>query len=300
MNSDISFTHPSSALLIKRMADYLELTKPRLTSLVLLTAAIGFWMSMDYLTPLKGIVPLLLGMAMTVGGANALNQWMERQEDALMHRTQNRPLPSGRLRQEEALGFGLLLSIGGIGGLTLFVNSLSAILACISLISYVWVYTPMKRLSPLCTLIGALPGACPPVIGSLAARGSFGPESGVLFAILFVWQLPHFLAIATLYRDDYARAGFRMLPVIEPSGQMTSRQIILYALALIPITLFPTFLGLTKMIYFFGALILSVIFVSLSFHAARERSPLSMRRLFLASILYLPMLLTVLSFDKAI
>ena len=281
-----------------RLSDFLELTKPRLSALVLVTTAAGYWLGMRTRDQWRVFLPTLIGTALVVGGANALNQWMERVPDGLMRRTQRRPLPSGRLAPEAALRFGVWLSVAGLVYLAVAVNLLSALLAAISWASYLLLYTPLKPRTSLCTLIGAIPGALPPMIGWAGARGALGCEAWALFAILFVWQLPHFLALAVLYRDDYRRAGFQMLPVTEPDGWSTARQTVLYGLALVPLSLFPTPLGLAGSAYFCTALTLSLAFLALAMRAAWRRSPQSAARLFHASVLYLPLLLTVLAFDK--
>lgn len=282
----------------RRLLDYLELTKPRLSALVLLTTAVGFWLGMRGGVPIGRFVMTLMGTMLVVGGANALNQWMERDADALMERTRQRPLPAGRLRPESAYVFGLLLVVFGVVDLALGVNAFSAALALAACAVYLFVYTPMKRRSALCTLIGAIPGALPPVIGWAGTQHRVGSEAGVLFAILFVWQLVHFLGIAMLYRADYARAGFRMLPLVESDGLSTARQLAFSGLALIPASLFPTPIGLAGAWYFFGALALSLAFLAMALWAALMRSVPAYRQLFRTSVLYLPLLLMLLAADK--
>jgi protoheme IX farnesyltransferase len=295
---------PSSLVLLKRcltptrFLDYLELTKPRLSALVLVTTAAGFWLGMRSPRAWTLLWPTLLGTALAAGGANALNQWGERAHDALMQRTRSRPLPAGRLRPIEALWFGTALVGGGIAFLTLSVNGLAGSLAALSAATYLFWYTPLKRSSSLCTLVGAIPGALPPLIGWAAARGSVGVGGWTLFAVLFLWQLPHFLAIAILYQEDYARAGFRMLPLLEPGGGAAARQMTLYGLCLVPVSLFPTLLGLTGVWYFCGALALSSALLVVALRAALTRSAVACRQLFLASLLYLPLLLALLALDK--
>ncbi len=278
--------------------DYLELTKPRLSSLVLVTAAVGFWLGMRPGDSLAPLAPALLGLMLVVGGANALNEWSERELDALMQRTKHRPLPAGRLTPAQAQRFGVGCLMAGLAVLTLFVNALSAGLAAFSAASYLFLYTPLKRRTPLCTLIGAIPGALPPMIGWAAARGALGSGAWALFAILFIWQLPHFLALAALYQEDYARAGFKMLPIIAPDGSATARQLVLYGAALLPASLFPSVTGLTGPASFYGALLLGALFLVIVVGAARRRSLPSARRLFFASILYLPALLALLAWDR--
>jgi len=278
---------------------YLELTKPRLTALATASTAVGFWMAPASLAPAWRVIPTLIGASLLGGGASALNQWMERRQDALMARTCARPLPSGRLAPRHALVFGAAMSLIGVGLLIVWVNPLSGFLAVATLISYLAFYTPLKRITPLCTLVGAIPGALPPMIGWAAARGAVDFEAWVLGGIVFVWQLPHFLALAWLYRDDYARAGFRMLSVIEPDGWSVARQIVLYATALVPISLLPTFVGLTGSIYFLGTLMSGVWFAWLSVRAARARTAAIASRLFLASVGYLPLVWLLMVADKA-
>lgn len=236
---------------------------------------------------------------MVVAGANAFNQWMERTYDGLMRRTQDRPLPAGRLTPEAAFRFALILSVAGLACLMGAVNALAAIIAAISWASYVLVYTPLKRRTSLCTLVGAVPGALPPMIGWAGARGTLDADAWLLFAILFIWQLPHFLALVILYQDDYARAGFRMLPLADSGELATARQTALYGLALLPISLFPTLMGLAGRAYFVGATILGCGFLLLALRAAWLRSLPTCRRLFHASVMYLPALLVLLAIDRA-
>ena len=282
----------------QRMADYLELTKPRLSGLVLVTTAAGFWLGRRASEPMDRLWPVMLGTALVVAGANALNQWSERSFDAVMGRTKHRPLPSGRITPDAAFRFGMIGSVVGLLILAASVNALSTVLAAASWASYVLVYTPMKRVTSLCTLVGAVPGALPPVIGWAAARSTIGPGAWALFTILFVWQLPHFLALAVLYRDDYARAGFHLLPLLEPDGAAAARQTVLYGMALVPISLFPTVFGLAGRWYFCGALVLGVAFFALAVRAAWCRSRRSAQQLFRASLLYLPVLLGLLALNR--
>ena len=280
-------------------ADYLELTKPRLTALVLVTTAAGFWLAWQGdLSNWKTFVCLITGTALVAGGASALNQWSERVYDALMRRTQARPLPSNRLRPEQARRFGWVLITAGVLGLALSVNLLSAALAALSAASYVLMYTPLKRLSVLCTLIGAIPGAIPPMIGWAGARGSITIEAWALFLILFVWQLPHFLALAVLYQEDYARAGFRTLSVIDQTGEMVARQMIVNMSALLCVSLLPAVFALAKPIYFFGAFLLGLCFAAVIVSALsnlNERARYVLR----ASVIYLACVLILMMVDKA-
>ena len=277
---------------VRRVADYLELTKPRLSVLVLVTTAAGFWLGARPGESTHRLWPALIGTALVVAGANAMNQWLERDLDGRMRRTQSRPLPAGRVSADAAWRFAAFVSAVGLMSLALFVNLLSAALAFIASASYLFLYTPLKRATALCTLAGAIPGALPPVIGWVAARQTIGVEAWGLFALMFCWQLPHFLAIALMYRDDYARAGFRMLPVIEhASSHATARQIVLYCAVLVPLSVLPVLLGLGGPSYFYGALTLSVGLLAIAMHTALRPSPQAARRLFLASVLYLPLLL---------
>jgi len=281
-----------------RSADFLALTKPRLNLLVLLTTLCGL-----YLGAPDGVAPILLfhtlvGTALVAGGSAALNQVWERDTDGLMRRTRLRPVPDGRLHASEGLWFGVLLSAVGLVQLALGVNLPAAIVAAVTLASYVLLYTPLKRRTWLSTLIGAFPGALPPVIGWAAATGTIDVSAVTLFAIVFFWQIPHFLAIAWLYREDYARAGLPLLPVIEPDGRSTGRQALIYALLLVPASVAPALTGLAGAGYVAIATVLGIALVVLSTRFARERSTAAARRLFLASIAYLPVLWTVLVIDR--
>ena len=282
-----------------RLGAYVELTKARLSGMVLMTTGIGFWLARPSSAQMALFLPLCAGTALVVAGAHAINQWMERDVDARMRRTRHRPLPSGRLAPRSALRMGAWLSAAGLAVLVICVNSLAAWLAAASWAFYILLYTPLKRVTPLCTLVGAIPGALPPLIGWAAVRGALDAPAWTLFAILFIWQLPHFLAIAVMYRDDYARAGLPMLPLMEQDGVMTARQTALYGAALIPISLFPTVLGVSGPWYFAGAALLSVAFFAVALRAAWHRSADAARQLFLASVLYLPILLILLAADRA-
>jgi protoheme IX farnesyltransferase len=282
----------------QRLRDYLELTKPRITSLVLCTTWLGFSLASNAPTPLRLFVHTLLGTCLAAAGAAALNQYLERDVDAKMRRTQNRPLPSGRLTPRQGLVFGTLLSAAGVLELALFVNFLASFLTALTLISYLFIYTPLKKRTALCTLVGAIPGALPPLIGWAGARGSLSAEAWVLFAILFLWQLPHFLAIAWMYREDYSRAGFPMLPVIDPDGDSTARMILLYSAILIPVSLLPARMGVAGLSYFLGALSLGIAFLVCGACTAYFRTPACAKRLMLASVLYLPALLTWMVCNK--
>jgi protoheme IX farnesyltransferase len=279
---------------------YLELTKPRVTALVLVTTAAGFWLGLRAGAPWGTLAPLLLGTGLCAGGANALNQWMERGTDAAMERTRHRPIPSGRLAPEAARSFGAALVTAGVATLALAVNGVAALLGGLTVAAYLGVYTPLKRRTPLCTLAGAVPGALPPLIGWAGAGQPLGPPAWALFALLFLWQVPHFLAIAVLYRDDYTRAGLRMLPVLEPEGLSTARHIALSGLVLVPVSLFPASVGLAGSLYFYGALVLGLGFLAVALRAALLRSAPACHRLFTASVLYLPVLLGLMAWDKRV
>ncbi len=281
-----------------RTADFLALTKPRLNLLVLVTTLAGVYLASPDGVPLPLLIHTLVGTALVAGGAAALNQVLERETDSLMRRTSGRPLPGRRLRVAEGAWFGALLSTAGIAELAIRVNALSAAVAALTLASYVFVYTPMKRRSSLSTLVGAIPGALPPVIGWVAVTGSITLPALVLFGIQFFWQMPHFLAIAWMYRDDYAAAGIPLLPVIEPDGRRTGQQALLYAAALWPVSLMPALVGLAGASYSVVATALGVVFIALAALFAQHRSMATARRLFLFSITYLPLLWGALVADR--
>ena len=281
-----------------KLAAYAELTKPRITFLVVLTAAAGFCMAsasgIDYFRLLN----MSIGIALLSSGLSTLNQYIERDLDRLMRRTQARPLPTGKLLPLEAAVFGVLLSAFGTVYLAVFINPLSALLGVATLASYLFVYTPLKTRTTLSTVLGAFPGAMPPFIGWVSATGGITVEAWVLFAVLFLWQFPHFLAIAWMYRDDYARAGIRMLPVVEPEGKVTGQQIISYTLLLIPVSLLPAATGMAGSIYFVGAVLMGIVFLYFSSKAALVRSAGQARRLLLASVIYLPLLFGLMVLNR--
>jgi protoheme IX farnesyltransferase len=281
-----------------RPADFLTLTKPRLNLLVLMTTLGGLYLASPNGVPLPILGHTLLGTALVAGGAAALNQVWERRTDALMRRTAARPLPGGRLGTTEGTLFGIALSAAGIIELALAVNLTSAWVAAVTLVSYVLMYTPLKTRTSLSTLVGGIPGALPPVIGWAAATGSITLPAIVLFGIVFFWQMPHFLAIAWLCRDDYARAGIPMLPVLEPDGRSTGQQALLYAAGLWPVSLLPMGVGLAGPAYAVVATVLGLIFIGLSMRFAQERSQATARRLFLFSITYLALLWAALVVDR--
>ena len=281
-----------------RAAAYIELTKPRITFLIVLTSAAGFCLgargAVNYLT----FTHAMIGIALLSSGIATLNQFMERDLDGLMRRTENRPLPSGRLLPFEALWFGVGLTLAAEIYLALSVNVLTAVLGLTVITGYLFLYTPLKTRTSLSTAVGAFPGAMPPLMGWTAARGEIDVAAWVLFAILFLWQFPHFLAIAWMYREDYGRAGIRMLPVVEPDGRVTGQQIILYSLMLVPVSLLPAFLGISGRFYLVAALILGLLFLASSIRAALSKSNQHARQLLLASVLYLPLLFGVMVLNR--
>jgi protoheme IX farnesyltransferase len=279
--------------------DYLILTKVRITALVLVTTAAGFLLASGARVDLALLAWTLLGTGLAASGAAALNQYLEREADSRMRRTAGRPIPAGRMTPARGLTVGIGLSVAGVAILVAFVNVLTGLLALATVLLYVGVYTPLKRMTPLNTIIGAIPGAIPPVMGWTAVRGEAGLPAWVLFAILFLWQLPHFLAIAWIFRDDYRLGGFPMLPVLDPDGEATGRQVALYCAALVPVSLIPTFLGLAGPIYFFGALLLGLAFLGAGLMMAVRRRGKEARRVLLASVTYLPLLLALLVADRA-
>lgn len=280
-----------------RTADFVTLTKPRLNFLVLLTTLSAFVLGARAPRPLALLIHTLAGTALVAGGASALNQVWEVDVDRLMRRTRLRPLPDLRMSPRVALAFGVALSIAGIAELAAFVNPLSSIVAGATLASYVLFYTPLKPRSSLSTIAGALPGALPAVIGWAAATGTASIEAWVLFGIVFMWQMPHFLALAWMYRDEYAGAGIRLLPVLEPDGGSTGRQAVIYAAGLLPLSLMPSLVGLAGGAYLAGALALGMALLGLSAAFAAARSIGSARRLFVGSIVYLPLLWALLVAD---
>ncbi|HEY3382769.1 MAG TPA: heme o synthase [Vicinamibacterales bacterium] len=272
-----------------RASDFLALTKPRLNFLVVATTLSGYYLAADQFSPVL-LLHTVVGTALVAGGAAAFNEIFERDTDGLMRRTRNRPLPGGRMRVSTAAWFAVAISAIGLVQLVLGANLLAAGIAAVTLISYTLVYTPLKGRTSLATLVGGIPGGLPPMIGWAAARGSLSVDAWVLFAIVFFWQMPHFLAIAWLCREDYARAGLPMLPVVEPDGRSTGLQAVLYAAVLVPVSLMPTLTGLTGRVYFVVAAILGLGFLALAVQFAGRRTNEGARRLFLGSISYLPLL----------
>lgn len=281
-----------------RAADFVALAKPRLNFLVVISALAGYAMGGGDGHDVLRVLYTLLGTGLVASGASAFNQLIERDRDGLMNRTRLRPLPDGRLQSFDAAVFASVLSIAGLLILVAGVNVLSAIVAFVTLATYALIYTPMKRRTSFATVVGAIPGALPPVIGWAAARDTLSQGAWVLFGIVFLWQLPHFLAIAWMYREDYARAGFPMLPVIEPDGRSTGRQAVVYTAALLPVALAPTLLGMSGAVYFAGALVLTITFLGMSLRFALTREGRDARRLFFTSIAYLPLLWILMIVDR--
>jgi protoheme IX farnesyltransferase len=282
----------------RRMADFVALSKPRVVLMVVLTTLVGYYLGVGFELDWLQLTHLLIGSALAAGGTLALNQVLERDLDGRMQRTRRRPLPDGRLQPGEATVFGALLTVGGVAYLALAVGPGCAAVIAVIAVLYLGLYTPLKRVSPLATVLGAVPGALPPVAGWVAARGELGIGAAVLFAILFLWQLPHTLAIARLYREDYARAGIRVLPVVDPDGGSTERQIVAGCLALHAAGLLPTLVGLTGGLYFFGALLLGASFLAVGAAQALRPSDPAARRVVIASVVYLPILLALMALDK--
>ncbi len=276
-----------------------ELFKARLTGLVLLTTVAGFYMGSRPPAPRMLMFNTLFGTALLAGGAAALNQWLEREHDAKMRRTRDRPLPSGRMTAEAAWMIGVACGAAGLGYLALTVNGITAVLGALSIGSYLLVYTPLKRITTLNTVVGAMAGALPPLMGWTAARGEMSREGWSLFAILCFWQLPHFLAIAWMYRDEYARAGFVMLPVVDPSGERTGRRALSHTLGLLPVSLCPFLLKMAGPVYLAGAILLGTGYLWCAMEFSRRLTPGRARALFFASIVYLPSLLGLMVLDKS-
>lgn len=280
------------------VGDYWTLTKPEVNFLVVVSTLVGFYLGspgrLDWLL----LVHTLLGTLLVASGTATLNQFMEREADSRMRRTAMRPLPAGRLSPSKAFWFGMMLSAAGGIYLWRLVNGLASALAVFTLATYLLVYTPLKRKTPFCTLVGAFPGAVPPLIGWAAARGGLNGEAWVLYGILFLWQFPHFLAIAWMYREDYARAGLLMLPPDDREGRSTTLRILVYSSALLPVSLAPVMMGQVGLIYFFGAIILGLGLLGCGGRLAVTRSKALARRVVLASVVYLPLVFALMMFDK--
>lgn len=284
----------------RHASDFLELTKPRVVLMILVTTSVGFYLGSALILDYLRLVETLLGTALAAGGTLTLNQYLERDSDGLMERTRRRPLPDGRIQPGEALAFGVALVTLGLALLVWRINDLSALVTLSIVGSYLFIYTPLKRRSSLCGLIGAVPGALPPLIGWTAAQGEISLEAWVLFGVLFLWQTPHTLAIARLYRDDFARAGIRFLPVVERDGKSMGRQVVGHSLALLAVSLLPTLLHFAGQIYFAAAFLLGAGFLGFGVVLAFSPSEGAARRLLFASLIYLPLLLAVMALDRIV
>jgi protoheme IX farnesyltransferase len=281
------------------IGDLVELVKARLTLLVLLTTAVGFYLGAEGPINFAALLHTVFGTAAAAAGAAALNQWWEYKLDAMMQRTRSRPVPAGRMRPQAAVVFGTALSIFGVAYLAFVCNALSAALAAITIIIYIFAYTPLKRISTFNTALGAVPGALPPMIGWAAARGTLNAGAWMLFAILFFWQLPHFFAIAWMYRDDYARAGFQMISSDDRSGERSASQSVFFCMILFVVAGLPAFLGIATVFYLLAELVLGAVFVAVAMRFLKTRARSDARRLFITSIIYLPLLLGALVLSKA-
>ena len=280
------------------LTDYLVLLKPRITALVLVTTALGFFLGAHTLRMWSVLLWTLIGTALSCGGSSVLNMYLERDVDRLMHRTKRRPIPAGRVPAAHALAFGVICILLGVATLVLKVNLLCGFFALLTAFLYVLVYTPLKRQTWLNTFIGAIPGALPPVGGWAAATNGAELGAWILFAILFIWQHPHFYAIAWMYREDYGRAGLKMLPVIEPDGESTFRQVMIYSALLIPVSVLPYFLGMSGVVYLVGTIILGLFLLFVGLDVSRSRSIADAKRLLRASVIYLPLLLILIVADS--
>ncbi len=286
------------SVLLRRVDAYIELTKPRMVMMILVTTAAGFYLGTQGAMNWMLFGHTIIGAGLTAAGVLGLNQYLERDIDALMARTQHRPLPLGKIHGMEALVFCVLLTAGGMLYLTTFVNPLSGFIISLIVVSYLFIYTPLKRSTSLCTLIGAFPGALPPVVGWVAAQGKISGSACVLFAILFLWQLPHSLAIAYIYRKDYADAGLKLLPVIHPDGLSTRRQIVINCIALFGIGLLPTLFNISGGIYFLVALLVGGMFLISGIYFDKKPTVKTARYVLYASLLYLPLIFITMAIDK--
>lgn len=280
------------------MRDYLELTKPRITALILICTAVGFRIGSAASPHIMTLLHVLLGTALMASGTAALNQWYEADSDSKMSRTRERPMAAGRMKRSSGLLFGVSLSVAGFADLWFGANFLAAALGLVTLVSYLFLYTPLKQRSSICTTVGAIPGAMPPLIGYAAAAGHLDTEALALFLIVFVWQFPHFYAIAWMYRGDYARGGIQMLPVVEPDGESTARRIVAFSILLIPISLIPRLLAMTGPVYAVAAVVAGLGLLYFGLRLRHRRTVLRARYVLLASVLYLPVLLAVMVIDR--
>ena len=298
MRSGASAASAAVPTTLSSVGDYFELTKPSVVWLIVMSTAVGFYLGSSGSLSLLLLAHTLLATALLAGGTGALNQWAERDLDALMRRTEQRPLPAGRMRPGPALAFGIVITLIGVVYLAIAVNLLSAALGLLTTVSYLLLYTPLKTKTPFSTFVGSFPGAMPPLIGWAAARNDLSAGGWALFAVLFLWQFPHFYSIAWMYREDYARAGIKMLPVVEPDGVSTGRQIVCYAAALLPVSLAPVVLGMAGTAYFAGAVLCGLGYLYFGVLAARVKTTLQARRLLQASVIYLPLIYSLLVLDK--
>ena len=287
---------PKKASSIKEA--YYELTKPSITFMILVSTALGYFMGGNGISNYQHFILTLLGSCLISSGSGALNHFAEAESDKIMHRTNLRPIPAGIILPENAKIFGVTLIFIGSGILYVFINTLTCVLALITALMYLFIYTPLKKLTWLNTPVGAIPGAIPPIGGWVAATGSLNPEAWILFAILFLWQHPHFYAIALMFKDDYKKAGLKMLPVVEPNGSRTNRQIIWHALLLIPVSVMPVYINLLGMIYFWAALILGIGYLLSGFILAKQYSVNNARLVLKVSVFYLPILFLTIMVDK--
>lgn len=294
----MSELHADAIAALEKPWGYVALAKPDVTFLVVITTVAGFYLGSHGLLVWTHLFHTLFGTLCVAGGTAALNQYVERETDAMMRRTASRPLPAGLLQPREVLLFGVGTIIIGVAWLALGVNGLAAVVALATSVLYLGLYTPLKTRTTLATAVGAFPGALPPLIGWAAARGTLSREGWVLFAILFVWQFPHFMSIAWIYRDDYARAGIRMLPVVDPKGDATFGVIITMSAILVPMTLLPSVVGMAGIRYFFGALVLGVILLQVCMWANRSRTNARARWLMHATVAHIPLLLGWMILDK--
>ena len=299
MSSVPAIPQPASISVLRRASDYWTLTKPEVNFLVVMSSLAGFYAASRGPLDWALLIHTLAGTLLVASGTATLNQLIERDADALMRRTSLRPLPARRMPALHALLFGIFLSIAGGAYLLVAVNALACILAMSTLLTYLLIYTPLKKRTPWCTFLGAFPGAAPPLIGWAGAAGTLSGDAWVLYAILFLWQFPHFLAIAWMYRDDYARAGLKMLPQNDAGGDATMRQIMAGALLLLPVSLLPTWLGQAGSFYLAGAVLLGLMYIYSGFRLATTRTNTRARRLVLASVVYLPLVFALLMLDKS-
>ena len=280
------------------MKDFIALTKPGLVIMLVLTTCVGFYLGTEGPVDWLQLLHTLAGTTLAAGGTLALNQFMERDRDALMKRTRKSPLPAGKLRPVQALWFGVGITVAGLLYLALVVNVLSSVVTAAITVTYLFLYTPLKHRTTLSTVFGAVPGALPPVTGWAAARNELGLEAGVLFVILFLWQMPHALALAWLFREDYARGGFQLLPAVDPDGRFTSVQILINCLALTAFSLAPTMLGIAGVLYFYAALAAGLGLLAFAIHLTVTRTQASARNLFFASLVFLLVQFSVMAYDK--